>query len=225
MSMSITRKVLAAAATLAVAGGVSTVGTVAANAATPQCGAKCVEVFSRRFGTPTQPNFVETVRHGVAKVGQPTILYPASSSNPAEDLMPLAPGKGLVSDFYAAGLVSADVNSHYGNLRALQLEYAPFGKASGLCVGLAKAAFQNEGLSLRPCSVPATTVFIIDPAVAPPTATGYFAILNASTTDFSHPFGMTYTHEPPARIRVDHLRLSKDGTVPDTQLWGAHFGV
>src|SRR4029079_15216127 len=113
-----------------------------------------------------------TVRHGVAKVGQPTILDTASGSNPAADLIPLGPGQSMVSDFYAAGMVSAEVNSHYGNMHALQLEFAPSGNASGLCVGLAKAAFENEALSLQPCSVPSTTVFIIDPAVAPATAHG-----------------------------------------------------
>jgi hypothetical protein len=222
IDMSIKIKALVAAAAVAAAGGVSVAGTISANAATPQCGPKCVEVFSLRFGTPARPNFVETVRHGIARVGQPTILYQASSSNPAEDLMPLA---GTVADFYAAGLVSGAVNGHYGTLKALQLEYAPSGKLSGLCVGLAKPAFDNEALSLQSCSVPATTVFIIDTAVAPASANGYFAILNASTTDFSHPFGMTYTHEPPARIRVDHLDLSNGGTVPDSQLWSARFGA
>jgi hypothetical protein len=36
---------------------------------------------------------------------------------------------------------------------------------------------------------------------------------------------MTDTHEPPARIRLDHLQFSQDGTVPETQLWGRTFGV
>jgi hypothetical protein len=52
-----------------------------------------------------------------------------------------------------------------------------------------------------------------------------FAIINGSTTDFSHPFAMTYTHKPPARIRLDHLQLSQDGTAPVTQLWGSVRGV
>jgi hypothetical protein len=55
-----------------------------------------------------------------------------------------------VSEFYAAGLVSADVNSHYGALFGVQQEYAPYGIGAGLCVGLAKVAYQNEGLTLQP---------------------------------------------------------------------------
>jgi hypothetical protein len=224
--MSIKAKVLGAAAALTVIGGVSAVGTtMSATAATPQCGPSCIQVFSPRFGTTAHPNFIENVRHGVAKVGQATILGPASSSNPAGDLMAMAPTKNAhVSDFFAAGMVSADVNSHFGSLPALQLQYTPLGKATGLCVGVAKTAFSNEGLTLRPCAEPGTTVWIIDPFVAPPLS-GYFAIINGSTTDFSHPFAMTYAHEPPARIRLDHLQVSQDGKAPVTQLWGKVIGV
>jgi len=37
-----------------------------------------------------------------------------------------------VSDFFAAGLVSAAVNQHYGSQTAVQIEYAPLGKPAGL---------------------------------------------------------------------------------------------
>ena len=154
--MSIQRKVLGAAATLALLGGISTAGSTSARAAAPQCGQGCIEVFSPRFGSPTQPNFIESVRHGVAQVGQPAILAGANSTNAAGDFLPLRPGTGLVSDFFAAGMVSAAVDSHYGSLPAVQLEYAPFGKATGLCSAVAKTAFDNEGLSLQPCTVPGT---------------------------------------------------------------------
>jgi hypothetical protein len=44
--MSITSKVLAAAATLAVAGGLSIAGTLPAAAATPQCGPHCIQIWT-----------------------------------------------------------------------------------------------------------------------------------------------------------------------------------
>jgi hypothetical protein len=62
--MSIKRKVLAVAAMLTMAGGVSTVGTLSASAATPACGQSCISVFSRALGTYAQPNFVEAVLGG-----------------------------------------------------------------------------------------------------------------------------------------------------------------
>lgn len=176
--------------------------------------------------TNANPNFVETVFQGVARVGQPTILARPSSSNPAGDLIATAPPSGsLVSDFFAAGLVSAAVNQHYGNLNAAQIEYAPFGKRTGLCAGLATTAYQNEGLTLQPCSTPGTTVWIIDTADSPATAPLRFPIVSGSTTDFTHPFAMTI-HGNPAHKRFPQIKVQRLRGNPDhvrvSQLWGAN---
>jgi hypothetical protein len=223
--MSVKKNLLGAAATLTMAGGLTTTGTLPASAATPQCGPHCIEVFSPRFGTAGQPDFVETARGGVARIGAPAILFGASSSNPAEDWVVPAGGLVLVSKFYAHGMVSTAVDRHYAGLDAAQIEFAPYGKATGLCTGVSQAPFESEGLSLQPCSVPGNTVWILDPDAAPSSAAGSFALINGSTTDFSHPFAMTYAYEPPAQIRVDHLQFSDAGTVPETQLFGAAFGI
>jgi hypothetical protein len=220
--MSIKSKVLAAAAMVTLAGGLCTVGTLPAGAATPQCGPHCIEIFSAKFGTPEHPRFVESVFRGIAAPGVPTGLRRVSGNNPAGDM--IVARAGTVSDFYAAGMVSAAVNNHYGNLRAVQIEYAPRGKATGLCAALATAAYQNERLTLQPCSTPGTTVFIIDTADSPATAPTYFPIVNGSTTDFAHPFAMTIdgnpAHERFLPIRVRHLR-GNPGHVPENQLWGS----
>jgi hypothetical protein len=218
--MSIKRAVLAAAATLTVAGGLSTVGTLPADAATPQCGPHCIQVLSAKFVTSTSLGFVETVFQGVAAVGQPTIVAPPSSSDPAGDL--IVPRAGTVSDFFAAGLVSAAVNQHYGSETAVQIEYAPFGVPAGLCSALATAAYQNEGLTLQPCSTPGTTVWIVDRNDSLSTKT--FPIVNGSTTDFTHPFAIII-HGNPAhkgfpQIKVQRLRGNPDN-VRISQLWGA----
>jgi hypothetical protein len=223
--MSIRRKVLAIAVVLAMAGGSGTVGTLPAAAATPQCGPHCIQIFSAKFGTNANPNFVETVFQGVAEVGQPTILGRPSGFNPAGDFIATAPGRGLVSDFFAAGLVSAAVNQHYGSETAAQIEYAPFGQPSGLCAGLATTAYQNEGLTLQPCSTPGTTVWIIATSESPATAPARFPIVSGSTTNFTHPFAMTI-HGNPAhkrfpQIKVQRLRGNPDH-VPLNQLWGAN---
>ena len=223
--MSIKNNLLGAAATLTIAGGLTTIGTLSASAATPQCGPHCIEVFSPRFGTADQPNFVETAGGGASGIGAPAILYAASSSNPAEDWVVPAGGLVLVSKFYADGMVPTAVDRHYAGLDAAQIEFAPYGKPTGWCTGVSQAPFEGEGLSLQPCSVPSNTVWILDPDAAPSSAAGSFALINGSTTDFSHPFAMTYAYEPPAQIRVDHLEFSEAGTVPETQLFGAAFGV
>jgi hypothetical protein len=227
--LSIKRKVLAAAVTLTMVGGVSAAGTGAASAATPACGPACISVFSSELGTYADPNFVEAVLGGAgANVGQPVGLKQASGTDPSQDFLPGGATRGgTVSDFYADGMVSAEVNSHYGNLAAVQQKYAPFGRESGLCVGLASVAYQNEGLTLQPCDVPATTVWIIYPV---PAATPYFAIVNASTTDFRRPFAMHLPRNEvvtgvPLQMQVRRLQFRTAGrTLPARQLWGAVFG-
>jgi len=229
--LSITRKVLAAAATLTIVGGVSAAATGAASAATSACGPPCISVFSSELGTYAHPNFVEAVLGGGgADVGQPVGLKRASGSDPSQDILPRAPREeAKVADFYAAGLVSADANSHYGSLAAVQQEYAPLGIRSGLCVGLASVAYQNQGLTLQPCSVPGTTVWVIHPTLAP-TTPGYFPIINASTTDFSRPFAMHLPRNEvasgkPLQMQVRRLQfLTGEKTLPARQLWGAVFG-
>lgn len=229
--MSMKGKVLSAMATVTILGGVSTVGTLPATAATQGCGEACISIFSRALGTHRQPNFVEAVYEGIAEVGQPLILKQASSADPSQDL--IVPRAGSVSDFFAAGMVSAAVNRHYGNLTAVQIEYAPFGVGTDLCVGVAIPGVSNQGLTLRPCSVPATTVWIVDTNHAVGTAPElYFPLINGSTKSFSRPLVMDYarnahpTDEPTPEIRVRHLQfVSSERTVPDRQLWGTRFGV
>ncbi|MFH9969320.1 hypothetical protein ACH4PR_50155 [Streptomyces mirabilis] len=216
-------KPLAAAALLTMAaGGVGTAGAFSASAATPT--PPKFAIFSAKFGTAASPNFIETVSHGVAKASQPTVLNSVSGSNPGQDI--IGHRGGPVSDFFKAGLVSAEVNKHYGNLNAAQLEYAPNGVPSRLCVGLEAAAYQNERLSLQTCDTPGATVWIIDTADSPKTAAkGYFPIVNGSTTDYAHPFAMTYYGDPCHKratdkpIRVAHL-LNNPTHVHDNQLWG-----
>ena len=220
--MSIKIKVLATAAALTVAGGLSTAATLPASASTTQCGSACVQIFNKVFG----PGFVESVFLGIPLAGVPTIVHRASSSDPTGDFINPLGHPVHVSDFYAEGMVSAAVNAHYGSEPAVQVEYAPFGQATGLCAAVATTAYQNEGLSLQPCSTPGTTVFIIDFADAP-AALPYFPIVDASTTDFTHPFTMTIhgnpAHEPFPQITLQRM-VANPAHVPDNQLWGAEPG-
>ena len=227
--LSIKRRLLAAVATLAIVGGVSAAATGAASAATPACGPDCISVFSSKLGTFAQPNFVEAVlRGGRAKVGQPVGLKRASRFDATQDIKPDAPvPDAKVSDFYAAGMVSAKANSHYGSLPAVQQRYAPFGTPTDLCVGLASVA-QKQGLTLQPCSVPGTTVWIIHEGLATPS--GYFPIINAATTDFRRPFAMHLPRNKlasgkPVQMQARRLQFrTGEKTLPARQLWGAVFG-
>src|SRR5271154_7453631 len=107
--MSMKSKVLAAATVLTLASGLSAAGTVAASAATPQCANKCITPRTAAY-----PGFVETALFGIPLRGVPTIVSPASGRNPAEDFTVPPGGPVQTSYFFANGMVSAAVASHYG---------------------------------------------------------------------------------------------------------------
>jgi hypothetical protein len=246
--MSFKSKVAAAAATLTMVGGVGMAGALTAgtaSAATPSCGYSCIDVFSKQFGTHKSPNYVVDVLRQGEKVGQPIILFRTANYDPAEDFT--VAYQGTVADFYAAKLVSAAVALHYGGLAAgfpndpaFENEYAPFGVDSGLCVGVATTAFNDEGVTLQPCGVSANTVWILDFQDSWSTFIhgGYVPLINGSDTNFSHPEVLTYpnirypTDMPRPQLTITPLTGFAQGpngpelgTVNDDQLWGANFGV
>ncbi len=179
--MSIKNKVFAAAATLTLVGGVGAAGAMSASAATPSAGPSAVDIFSPLFGTHHAPTDVLDVLRQGEKVGQPIILFRASNFDPAEDFS--LSYQGLVSDFFAAGLVSAATELHYGGGSTLpsgvktaddpafEVEYSPYGVQSGLCVGVGAPAAQNGKVSLQPCGVSSKTVWIADVGLVPGTPT------------------------------------------------------
>ena len=238
--MSIKSKVFAAAATLTLIGGVSAVGALSANAATPSAGPSAIDIFSRDFGTHAHPNFtLDTLRQG-EKVGQPQILFRTANFDPAEDYT--ISYQGLVSDFYAAALVSPEVDLHYGagatgfpDDAAFEVQYSPYGVDSGLCAGVAATALAGEKVTLEPCGVSSKTLWIVDSADT--VAHGYVPLINGSDTNFSAPYVLTYpgaaypTDMPRPELYVSNLTGSQGangvpfpGTVNSNQLWGADFG-
>jgi hypothetical protein len=247
--MSIKSKVFAATAALTLVSGVGAVTALPAGAATPSCGHFCLDLFSREFGTHAHPNFVQDVWRQGANLGQPVILFRTSNTDPAEDFV--VSFQGLTSEFFAAGLVGPGVAMHYGctiaefgsctfgvDDPAFETEYAPFGVNSGLCVGVATTAFQNEKVTLQPCGVSGKTVWILDINDSPATIEhGYVPMINGSDTNFSHPFVLTYpkngfpTDKPRPQLMVQNLTGFSHGigtpigSVNDNQLWSANLGV
>ncbi len=221
--MSIKSKVLAAAAVLSLAGGLSAAGAGAASAATPQCANNCLTPKSAAY-----PGFVESALFGIPLRGVPTIVSPAAGWNPGEDFT-LPTGTPVnAAYYYARGMVSAALTSQYGGtgFAAVQIEYAPYGKPTGLCSGIATTAYQDEALSLQPCSTPDTTVWILD--FNDSQIRGDYSIINASTTDFTHPFVMTILGNPARQlvtpIILQHL-LGNPGNVPANELWSTAAGT
>jgi hypothetical protein len=253
--MSIKSKVFAVAASLTMVGGLGAGALVtagAANAASPSCGHNCIDIFSKDFGTFQHPAFVVDVYKQAQAIGQPVILFRTSNADPAEDFV--ASNEGTVADFFAAGLVSSAVALHYGcipgvnfpvcgtltsaNLYAYEIEYAPFGAATGLCVGVGATAVQGSKVSLQPCGVSAKTIWIVDlfDSIAQTFFDHQVPLINGSDTNFSHPFVLTYpagafpTDKPRPQLYTSNLTgfsqggIFHQGSISDTQLWSAVMG-
>jgi len=269
-SVSLKSKLLAGSATLAlVAGGAVVATSGVAHAATPSCGKSCVDVFNDQFGDGQtgHPAFLmDSYKQGIA-TGTPIILFRESNSDPAEDFV--FEDQGTVSDFYAAGLVGAATALHYGcipgvnfpvcgaanafDLEAYEVEYAPFGAATGQCVGVAATATAGEKVTLQPCGVSSKTVWIVDLVdgqLGDNTMNGFsnlggvFApvpLINGSNSNFSHPFVLTYpgsgypTDQPRPVLYTANLTGFFTGVFPtntflqsdvnSNQLWDADFGT
>lgn len=264
--MSLRNKVKAVFTVLAILLGVGTGAALTAGparAATPSCGPSCVDLFNRDLGTHQTPAFVLDVLRQGERVNQPAILFRTSNSDLAEDFKVEFAGK--VSDFYAAGLVSSLVNLHYGcgfnpltglcsttvnpftglpfpDDYAFEIEYAPYGVDSGLCLGVASTAFSGEGVTLQLCGTSSRTVWVIDQADSStgqlrPLLFEYVPLINGSTVNFSDPQVLTYpsgafpTDKPRVQIVTEALTgFTNPGTgdpagVDSSQLWGADIGV
>ena len=219
--MSIKKKVFAIAATMTMVGGVSAVGLMSADAATPSCGPNCATASSLEFG----PNFVLDVLRQGEKVGQPVILFRATNSDPAEDF--IISDQGTVDDFQAAGMVSKALALHYGTLEAYEYEYAPYGVDSGLCMGVGSTAGNGTPVALEPCgSMSGRTIWVADTIDS---NTDFVPAINGSDTNFSHPYVLHYpgngypTDMPRPQLNTYMLQEYSDGTVYNNELWG-EFG-
>ena len=231
--MSVKSKVFAAAATLTLVGGVGVAGLAtagAANAATPSCGGSCIDVFSHQFGTFADPSFVmDSFKQGDV-AGTPVILFRTSNSDPAEDFT--VDNQGLVSEFYALGLVSPQVDLHYLNDYAYEFMYSPYGVQTGLCVGVAATAVVGEKVTLQPCGVSGKTLWIIDNGGNElATYQPGVPLINGSDTNFSDPYGLTYpssnypTDEPRPQLYTTNILGFSDNEISTNQLWSAETGV
>jgi len=229
--MSVKSKVFAAAATLTLVGGVGVAGLAtagAANAATPSCGGSCIDIFSHQFGTFADPSFVmDSFKQGDV-AGTPVILFRTSNSDPAEDFT--VDNQGLVSEFYALGLVSPQVDLHYLNDYAYEFMYAPYGVQTGLCTGVAATAVNGEHVTLQPCGVSSKTLWVSDSHSGQLTAHAE-PLINGSDTNFSEPYGLTYgqssypTDTPRPPLYTENVLGFSSGAVNSNQEWSADGGV
>ena len=247
--MSIKTKVFAAASALALVGGTGAMAALTsgtANAATPSCGDSCVELFVQQLSTHKNADFLLDVYKRGQNVGQPVILFQASNSDPALDWT--ISDEGTVAEFYAAGLVSSALALHYGcvpgappagdfptcstgseNDNAFEIEYAPYGADTGLCMGTAVTAGNNTPVTLQSCGVSSKTVWVVDSNEEIDKG-HYVPLINGSDNNFSEPYVLTYpangypTDEPRPQLITDQLQGFSNGSLDENQVWSMNHG-
>ena len=222
--------VAAATVSFAIAFGAPADAATPCRHSAPSLATSCVAPFTQEFG----PSFALDVLRAHARVGQPIILFRASTHDAAEDFSYSL--QGTVEDFYRRGLMSPAMMLHYSGLPAFELEYTPYGRGTDLCAGVARTARTSTPVSLQPCGASARTVWVLDffdvkdlPVVSgfPGPPLGYVPVINGSDTNFSHPYVATYPAAgaapqdlPRPQVVTANLTEFSDGTVFDNQMWG-----
>ena len=214
-------KVAALALTAAVAGAAA-VTAPAAMAATPSCGSSCVEPFVAANGAKFD---LDVFKQG-QNVGQPVILFQRSNDDPALDWN--ISDEGTVDQFLAAGLVTKAFALQYGNLDAYEIEYAPYGADTGLCMGTAALTplFNGMKVSLQPCGETSATVWAVLPVSGK-----YSEAISGADANFAEPYVLTYpagaspTQTPRPQLYVHTQQQFANGTDYDNELWSATDGV
>jgi hypothetical protein len=180
--MSVKSKLFASAAALTMVSGVGLAGALTAGTAsaeTPSAGSSAVDFFNFGTGSTYQsPSYLLDSYKQAQGTGNPLILFATNNTDPAEDFTAQTPEP--VSDFFQAGLVTANLALHYGclpgvnfaectgtggigvNDYAFEIQYAPFGAPTGQCVGVAATATAGEKVTLQPCGQSGKTLWIFD---------------------------------------------------------------
>ena len=192
----------------------------AQTAATPSCGTTCVDFSNALYGTSSSPTFVLADVPQAQNVGQPLTLARASVADAGEDFV--LSFQGSVSDFITLGIIAPGM-APYDSLGAYELEYAPFGVTSGLCVGVGVTPANGTEVALEPCGVSAKTVWIID-STNPITTSDAPLINGATNSNFSNPQVLS-TLLPGLPLLTSTLQMSSGNTVIANQLWGAKMGA
>jgi hypothetical protein len=204
----------AALAAAAVVGGGMWMTAPAASAGSTKCGPGCINLFNQKFGSAD----LAAVSGGAAAARQPVILSAAALSA-TEDWTESFQGK--VSDFYAAGLMNATLDEHYGTDVAVEIAYAPGASSTGLCLGIASGPRQNTPVTLQRCGVSVNTVWILDTADA---NGGYTPLISGSDAQYPAPYVLT-ANTVGDNFTTQALKANP-GAAAGAQRWkAAQFGV
>ncbi len=163
-----TRAIYAVSAAALVSTSLS-LGAGAASAATTshngtyQCGNTCINVFSLRLGSSVTNNaYVPGDTGAGGRVGTMVNLHLAGNTRPNGDFS--LSGTGSVSDWCGTFWPNYSyICRHYGSDSVFEVQFSPFGQPFGtLCAGLQYPVYSGENVTLQPCGMRSSTLWIAD---------------------------------------------------------------
>lgn len=187
-----------------------------AMAATTACGAGCVSFYPISTGTSDVLAVSNPSRSPYT--GESVTIAAASTTNKGEDWV--LDEQDPVSAFYEAGLMSAEMNLHWGSDEAYEIDYAPGGSFTGLCLGTT-ASNGGGAVTLRPCGVSAATLWVGDTADQDGRAV---PLINGNDTNYSYPYSLE-AGSVGAQLTSSELLADPDYPPSTTQEWGTIYGV
>jgi hypothetical protein len=245
--MSVKAKIATGAAALTlVGGGLGMVGSMTASAATPNCGNDCTQIFSQKYG----PQYLLDTYQAKSAAGTPIILFQRSNSDPAEDFVVVS--EGTVDSYYQHHyhLVTANFDHTYGNDKAYEIQYEPYGLNSNFCLSTWPGEAPQAGylVRLESCGTYSNSLWAADTDThTAPAGTGTVtdyrstggafsyrftdvALINGADDSFSNPLVLNYpagnpTDMPRPQLNVQPEQTYSGGAVFDNQEWGTVTGA
>jgi len=185
-------------------------------AATASCGSACVSFYPLSTGTSDVLSVADPSES--AYQGEPVTVAAASGTDQGEDWF--LDEQDPVVDFYEAGLMSAEMNLHWGSDEAYEIDYVPDGEFTGLCMGTTTS---NGGgaVTLQPCGETAATLWVADTADQDGRAV---PLINGNNTNYAYPYSLE-AGSPGAQLSSSELLADPDYPPSATQEWGTIYGV
>jgi hypothetical protein len=190
--------------------------TTTANAASTACGSVCVTLTPQAFGTGTVISVPPT---GQIHAGEQLVTRQAGPST-LEDFLPENYGTALAV-YFSRGLVTAAIASTWPKDPVIQLVFAPGGKSTNLCLGVATTTTENgTAVTLQPCDTPLRTMWVVML-----TSSGtYIPMISGTDTSTTDPQVLT-ANEAAGPLDVNELDTFFANSVPSPiQMWSSIYG-
>jgi hypothetical protein len=185
-------------------------------AATAACGPECTSLYP--LSTGTSDVIAISYPSGSGYIGEPVTIAAASGTDQGEDWY--LSEQGTVEQFFEAGLMSAEMNLHWGNDIAYQIDYVPGGTFSGLCLGTTSSNGSGS-VTLQECGETAATLWVGDTADQDGRAV---PLINGNNNNYSYPYSLE-AGSPGAQLTSSELLADPVSPPSTSQEWGIIYGV